>query len=101
MYKPNINEGISLLIVIALVIVFLDSTARAENAPGVAYRTVMIEDVEIFPAAGAEPYKRDLKNLEYHLLDTGHFALETHGQEIADLMRDFLNRRLQSPVAAN
>jgi len=56
---------------------------------------------EIFPAAGAEPYKRDLKNLEYHLLDTGHFALETHGQEIADLMRDFLNRRLQSPVAAN
>ena len=48
---------------------------------------------EIFPAAGAEPYKRDLKNLEYHLIDTGHFALETHGQEIADLMRDFLNRQ--------
>ena len=59
------------------------------------------EHDEIFPAAGAEPYKRDLKNLEYHLLDTGHFALETHGQEIADLMRDFLKRRLQSPVAAN
>jgi pimeloyl-ACP methyl ester carboxylesterase len=56
---------------------------------------------EIFPAAGAEPYKRDLENLEYHLIDTGHFALETHGQEIADLMRDFLNRRIQSPVAAN
>ena len=59
------------------------------------------EHDEIFPAAGAEPYKRDLKNLEYHLLDTGHFALETHGQEIADLMRDFLNRKIQSPVAAN
>ena len=101
MFKLNWNEGISLLIVIALVIAFVDSTARAENAPGVAYRTVMIENDEIFPAAGAEPYKRDLKNLEYHLLDTGHFALETHGQEIADLMRDFLNRRLQSPVAAN
>ena len=101
MYKLNINEGISLLIIIALGIAFVDSTARAENAPGVAYRTVMIEDVEIFPAAGAEPYKRDLKNLEYHLLDTGHFALETHGQEIADLMRDFRNRQLQSPVAAN
>ena len=56
---------------------------------------------EIFPAAGAEPYKRDLENLEYHLIDTGHFALETHGQEIADLMRDFLNRQLQSPMAAN
>ena len=59
------------------------------------------EHDEIFPAAGAEPYKRDLKNLEYHLLDTGHFALETHGQEIADLMRDFLSRQIQSPVVAN
>ena len=56
---------------------------------------------EIFPAAGAEPYKRDLENLEYHLLDTGHFALETHGQEIADLMRDFLNREIRSPMVAN
>ena len=57
---------------------------------------------EIFPAAGAEPYKRDLHNLEYHLLDTGHFALESHGQEIADLMRDFLNRKVDSsPLAAN
>jgi len=59
------------------------------------------EHDEIFPAAGAEPYKRDLKNLEYHLIDTGHFALETHGQEIADLMRDFLRRQIQSPLAAN
>jgi pimeloyl-ACP methyl ester carboxylesterase len=59
------------------------------------------EHDEIFPAAGAEPYKRDLKNLEYHLLDTGHFALETHGQEIADLMRDFLTRQLPSAMAAN
>jgi pimeloyl-ACP methyl ester carboxylesterase len=49
---------------------------------------------EIFPAAGAEPYKRDLQDLEYHLIDTGHFALETHGQEIADLMRDFLTRKV-------
>ena len=59
------------------------------------------EHDEIFPAAGAEPYKRDLNNLEYHLIDTGHFALETHGQEIADLMRDFLGRKLSTPVAAN
>ena len=46
----------------------------------------------IFPAAGAEPYRRDLKALEYHLLDAGHFALESHGDEIATLMRDFLGR---------
>ncbi len=46
----------------------------------------------IFPAAGAEPYKRDLKNLEFHLLDTGHFALEEDGAKIATLIRDFLSK---------
>ena len=49
---------------------------------------------QIFPAAGAEPYKRDLKTLEYHLLDAGHFALETNGDEIAGLMRDFLGKHV-------
>ena len=29
----------------------------------------------IFPAEGAYPYKRDLKNIEFHIRDTGHFAL--------------------------
>jgi pimeloyl-ACP methyl ester carboxylesterase len=49
----------------------------------------------IFPAAGAEPYKRDLKNLEFHLLDTGHFALEEDGDKIADLMRNFLRNNIK------
>jgi pimeloyl-ACP methyl ester carboxylesterase len=49
---------------------------------------------QIFPAAGAEPYKRDLKKLEYHLFDAGHFALETNGDEIAKLMRDFLDKHV-------
>ena len=48
----------------------------------------------IFPAAGAHPYKRDLKDLEFHLLDTGHFALEEDGDKIAALMRDFLSRKI-------
>jgi pimeloyl-ACP methyl ester carboxylesterase len=58
------------------------------------------EKDEIFPAAGAAPYKRDLKDLEYHLIDTGHFALETHGQEIAGLIRSFLKRKVDSPSVA-
>ena len=49
----------------------------------------------IFPPAGAEPYRRDLRTLEYHLLDAGHFALETNGDEIAALMRDFLGRHVK------
>ena len=48
----------------------------------------------IFPAEGAHPYKRDLKNIEFHLLDTGHFALEEDGDEIAARMRDFLQNQV-------
>jgi pimeloyl-ACP methyl ester carboxylesterase len=51
---------------------------------------------QIFPPEGAYPYKRDLKTLEFHLLDTGHFALEEDGQRIADLMRAFLRTYLSS-----
>jgi pimeloyl-ACP methyl ester carboxylesterase len=47
----------------------------------------------IFPAEGAEPYKRDLKNIEFHLLDTGHFALEEEGNLIADRIRNFLAKQ--------
>jgi pimeloyl-ACP methyl ester carboxylesterase len=47
----------------------------------------------IFPAEGAAPYKRDLKNVETHLLDTGHFALETLGEEIASRMGAFLQKQ--------
>jgi pimeloyl-ACP methyl ester carboxylesterase len=49
---------------------------------------------QIFPAEGAYPYKRDLKDLEFHLLDTGHFALEEDHDVIAALMRRFLEARL-------
>jgi pimeloyl-ACP methyl ester carboxylesterase len=49
----------------------------------------------IFPAAGAEPYRRDLKDVDFHLLDAGHFALETNGAEIVGLMRDFLGKHLR------
>ena len=42
--------------------------------------------------SGAEAYRRDLPNAEVHLLDTGHFALETHAAEIGALMREFLER---------
>jgi pimeloyl-ACP methyl ester carboxylesterase len=49
----------------------------------------------IFPAAGAAPYARDLKNLETHMLDTGHFALETHGEEIANRIEQFLSKNLR------
>ena len=54
---------------------------------------------EIFPADGAYPYKRDLNNLEFHLLNTGHFALEEDGDFIAKAMRAFLNKHVKSKTA--
>jgi pimeloyl-ACP methyl ester carboxylesterase len=47
-----------------------------------------------FLPAGALAYRRDLPDAEIHLLDTGHFALETHHQEIALLMRGFFARHM-------
>jgi len=49
-----------------------------------------------FLPAGAEAFKRDNPNAEVHFYDTGHFALETHHQEIAGAIRDFLGRKLAS-----
>ena len=44
----------------------------------------------IFPEEGAHPYKRDLKNLDFHILDTGHFALEEDGDVIANHIQRFM-----------
>ena len=50
----------------------------------------------IFPAEGAHPYKRDLGNIEFHLMNTGHFALEEEGHTIAGLIRQFLEDNVVS-----
>ena len=55
----------------------------------------------IFPAEGAHPYVRDLKRIELHLLDTGHFALEEDGDVVAGLIRDFLRKHLSSRTGAD
>ena len=47
-----------------------------------------------FLPPGAEAFKRDNPNAEVHLYDTGHFALETHVNQIAAVIRDFLGRHL-------
>ena len=45
-----------------------------------------------FLPPGAEAFKRDIPGAEVRFFDTGHFALETHGEEIAEAIRDFLPR---------
>ena len=45
-----------------------------------------------FLPAGAEAFRRDIPGAQVHFFDTGHFALETHANEIAALIRDFLAR---------
>jgi pimeloyl-ACP methyl ester carboxylesterase len=49
---------------------------------------------EIFAPAGAEAFAKDAHDAEIHLLDGGHFLLETAASEVAVLIRDFFTRRL-------
>jgi pimeloyl-ACP methyl ester carboxylesterase len=53
-----------------------------------------------FLPPGAEAFKCDNPNAEVHFYDTGHFALETHHQEIAGAIRDFLERKVASKASA-
>jgi pimeloyl-ACP methyl ester carboxylesterase len=53
-----------------------------------------------FLPPGAEAFKRDIADAEVHFFDTGHFALETHVDQIAAAIRDFLGRKLRQKAAA-
>jgi len=54
-----------------------------------------------FLPPGAEAFKRDNPDAEVHFFETGHFALETHAEEIARAISDLLGRKLtRKPSAA-
>jgi len=46
----------------------------------------------IFGPDGARAFERDARDAEIHLLDGGHFLLETAGEQVADLIKAFLRR---------
>ena len=50
------------------------------------------ENDYIFPASGAHPYQRDLKNVDFNLLNTGHFALSEDGDMIASKINEFMKK---------
>tara|TARA_R110002049_G_scaffold214533_3_gene386000 strand:- start:14896 stop:15759 length:864 start_codon:yes stop_codon:yes gene_type:complete len=45
---------------------------------------------EFFPESGAKAFKKDVKNIDYNIYNTGHFALEEDGCEIISKMRTFM-----------
>lgn len=58
----------------------------------------------IYTVQGAMAYQRDLRDVEFHLLDSGHFALEDCGFEIGEHVVSFLERvmaREMLPVETN
>jgi len=48
-----------------------------------------------FPVPGAEAYKRDVQDIDYNILDTGHFALEEEAPFIIKKMRQFMHRKFK------
>ncbi|MGB3334135.1 MAG: alpha/beta hydrolase [Mycobacterium sp.] len=59
---------------------------------GVPVLAVWGQGDPIFGPAGARAFGRDARNAEIHLLDGGHFLLETAAGEVAELIKDFLRR---------
>ena len=53
-----------------------------------------------FLPPGAEAFKRDNPTAEVHFYDTGHFALETHSEQIAGAIQEFLGRKLKMQTSA-
>lgn len=51
------------------------------------------ENDAFFPTPGAEAFKRDVEDLDYNLLDTGHFALEEDAALIAEKIGSFFDAR--------
>jgi pimeloyl-ACP methyl ester carboxylesterase len=81
-------------------------TTQVPHAPSSAihYRTVAIAGIDIFYREAGDPkaptilllhgfpteaYRKDLKHVEFHMLNAGHFALESNAPEIADFIRGF------------
>jgi pimeloyl-ACP methyl ester carboxylesterase len=60
---------------------------RAHQPPMLA---IWGQNDPFFLPAGAEAFKRDIPDVDVRLLDTGHFALETHADEIASAIRGFI-----------
>ena len=46
-----------------------------------------------FSKPGAEAFSKDLKNLETHFFDGGHFMLEEYPQESVQLIENFINKK--------
>ncbi|NOS57070.1 MAG: alpha/beta hydrolase, partial [Cyclobacteriaceae bacterium] len=48
---------------------------------------------KFFTVAGADAYKNQLKGAEIHMLNSGHFMLEEHHAQVAELIKSFLTRK--------
>ncbi|OAT66334.1 alpha/beta hydrolase [Mycobacteroides immunogenum] len=62
------------------------------RSSGVPVLAVWGRNDPIFGPDGARAFERDARNPEIHLLDGGHFLLETAGGHVAALIKAFLRR---------
>jgi pimeloyl-ACP methyl ester carboxylesterase len=64
------------------------------RASGVPLLAVWGRGDEIFGPAGAEAFAEDLPDADIHLLDGGHFLLESALDDVTELIRNFLEARV-------
>ena len=65
-------------------------SSRNTSAQAAASAGRVGQERSILSASGRRSFKRDIPDAEVHFLDTGHFALETHHDEIAGRILEFL-----------
>ncbi len=70
------------------------------RASGVPVLAVWGKNDPIFGPDGARAFAQDSPGAEIHLLEGGHFLLESAGEQVATLMRSFLDRRVPQPSAS-
>ncbi len=56
---------------------------------------------QIFGPSGARAFARDAVIAEIHVVEGGHFLLESAGEQVAGLIRDFLGRHLKDTLQAS
>ncbi len=70
-----------------------------ENQPPIL--AVWGKNDPFFLPPGARAFQRDVPEADVRLIDTGHFALETHAREVATAIREFLGKARAGRTASD
>jgi hypothetical protein len=72
---------------------FLNKEKKRMEISNIIDKVVVITGAPSFDLSEPEAYRRDVPKAGVHILDAGHFALDTKADEIAALIGQFMKRQ--------